>query len=86
MAMQILDNADGPKSTGAFPTPGPVSAGDPEHVAKQRADLGLSDDPSGESDSGWKPETKVIAPPDPVVPADPATQAETEQPAPTPAS
>jgi hypothetical protein len=93
MALTIDNDLSTPKSTGAFPTPGPISTGEPETVAKQRADLGLSDDPTGMSDSSWKPETKVIGAPDPVVPAEPATQAETPsappaapKPSPAPAS
>lgn len=43
-----------------FTTPGPSSTGDEQVVADQRADLGLSDDPSGESDAGFDPEAKVV--------------------------
>lgn len=62
-----------------FTTPGPVSQGTEQEVAAQRTDLGLSDDPSGDSDAGYEArpstvplpgadgvdrEAKVITPPD----------------------
>jgi hypothetical protein len=42
-------------------TPGPVSTGDPTMVARQRADLGLSEDPSGESDAGYEARPSTVA-------------------------
>lgn len=39
----------------SYPTPGPASSGLTEdRVVKQRADLGLSPDPSGDSDAGYE--------------------------------
>jgi hypothetical protein len=43
-----------------FPTPGPVSSGLPDVVAQQRAELGLSSDPSGGSDQGYEARPSTI--------------------------
>lgn len=44
-----------------FATPGPVSTGAEEHVAAQRADLGMSPDPSGESDAGYEARPSTVS-------------------------
>lgn len=64
---QILD-ADGKPidftaSTGAYPTIGPVSTGEQPAVIEQRAGLGLTDDPSGESDVGAPARPSTVAVP-----------------------
>jgi hypothetical protein len=51
MPLKIEQSGGEELATVRYPTPGPVSTGDPEAVAAQRADLGLSDDPSGMSDA-----------------------------------
>lgn len=47
----------------AFPTPGPVSAGVAEDYQKQRAELGLSDNPSGEADHGYEARPSTVSVP-----------------------
>jgi hypothetical protein len=43
-----------------FTTPGPQSQGIEEHVAVQRKDLGLSADPTGESDAGYEARPSTV--------------------------
>lgn len=49
-----IEHVGSDDTTGAFPTPGPASAGVAEAYQAQRAELGLSDDPSGDSDRGYE--------------------------------
>ncbi len=43
-----------------FVTPGPISTGHESVVVAQRASMGLSDDPSGESDAGYEARPSTI--------------------------
>jgi len=47
----------------SFPTPGPASSGIEDHVLAQRKAMGLSDDPSGESDSGYEARPSSVSVP-----------------------
>lgn len=50
--MSVRVDDDGfPVAEVRYPTPGPASYGVPEAVAAQRAELGLSDDASGEAEA-----------------------------------
>lgn len=50
---RVVEHIDAPVEP-QFETPGPISAGMEDAVAEQRAELGLSADPSGESDAGYE--------------------------------
>lgn len=74
---RLVEHVDAPVDA-QFTTPGPSSLGDEDAVSVQRKDLGLSSDPSGDSDAGYEArpstvpvpgadgvdrEAKVVAPP-----------------------
>lgn len=59
----VVEHVGSDQADVQFPTPGPVSSGAEEAVAKQRTDLGLSADPSGDSDAGYEARPSTIAVP-----------------------
>lgn len=88
MSVRVDDNGF-PVAEVRYPTPGPVSVGDPEAVAAQRADLGLGDDPTGESDASGagklgdpvEPAADESKPADPVQTSSSASSSEPAPPA-----
>jgi len=63
---RVVEHIDAPADV-QFTTPGPSSQGDPDVYAQQRQALGLSSDPSGDSDAGYeaRPSSQLGAEPEP---------------------